>query len=40
LFETLPTAPYNAAKSGIKKVSIALTDEAERTLLEKETAIM
>lgn len=40
LYETLPTKPYNAKASGIQKLSIALTDEAERTLLEKETALM
>jgi len=37
LYQTLPKAPLNAAKSGIKKMSIALTDEAERNLLEQET---
>lgn len=38
LFEELPTNALNAGLSGIKKMSIALSDEAERELLEKETA--
>ena len=40
LYETLPKTYLNAAQNGIKKMSIVLTDEAERTLLEKETALM
>lgn len=40
LYEVLPKTYLNAAQNGVKKMSIVLTDEAERELLEKETALM
>jgi len=40
LYETLPKGYINALEAGVKKMSIALTDESERTLLERETALM
>jgi len=40
LFEEIPTKALNAAYNGIKKLSIVLTNESERNLLEKETALM
>jgi hypothetical protein len=40
LFDVIPTKSLNAAESGIKKLTITLSDEAERSLLEKEYALM
>ena len=40
LYEELPTNSINAGQAGIKAMKIALSDEAERTLLEKENAFM
>ena len=40
LYQTLPTKYLNAKENGIKKMSVVLADEAERELLEKETALM
>lgn len=40
LFDTLPKEPLNAKKNGITSIKIALSDEAERSSLQKETALM